>query len=160
NSNDLVTNTAWGEVPATQSLVYAFDANETNRSLQDIGFDGLDDAGELTLGYNGPAEDPAQDNYQYYLNREGDILERYYNFNNPQGNSPVAVSNTNRGSTTLPDVEDIDRDLTMNTINSYYEYRIPIGPNTTINDQYVTDIKEGLTPSLPNGTQLDRKSVV
>ncbi len=69
-------------------------------------------------------EDPALDNYQYYLNREGGILERYFDFNNPDGNSPVQVTNTNRGSTTLPDVEDIDRDLTMNTVNSYYEYRI------------------------------------
>ncbi len=157
NSNDLVNQTVWGEVPATQSLVYAFDADEANRSLQDIGLDGLDDAAELAQGYNGPPEDPALDNYQYYLNREGNILERYYNFNNTQGNSPVAVSNTNRGSTTLPDVEDIDRDLTMNTINSYYEYRIPIQPNTSIDDKYVTDIKEGLTPNLPNGSQLNRR---
>ena len=51
--------------------------------------------------------DPALDNYTYYLNREGGILERYLDFNNPQGNSPVAVTNTNRGSTTQPDVEDI-----------------------------------------------------
>ncbi|MCE2614074.1 cell surface protein SprA [Flavobacteriaceae bacterium D16] len=157
NSNDLTTTTDWGKVPATQSLVYAFDANETNRGLQDIGFDGLNDADEAAQGYTGPPEDPALDNYQYYLNREGGILERYLDFNNPDGNSPVEVTNTNRGSTTLPDVEDVDRDLTMNTINSYYEYRIPIRPNTTINDRYVTDIKEGVTPNLPNGSQINRR---
>jgi cell surface protein SprA len=148
--------TIWGQVPSTQSLVYAFDADEANRTLQDVGLDGLDDAAEQSI-YNGPAEDPALDNYQYYLNREGSILQRYSNFNNTDGNSPVAVTNTNRGSTTLPDVEDIDRDLTMNTVNSYYEYRIQIKPNTTIDDKYVTDIREGQTPSLPNGTQLNRR---
>jgi cell surface protein SprA len=155
-SNDLVAPTSWGEVPATQSLVYAFDAAEANRALQDIGYDGLANAEEAAI-YNGPAEDPALDDFQYYLNREGGILERYLDFNNPDGNSPVAVTNTNRGSTTLPDVEDIDRDLTMNTVNSYYEYRIQIRPNTTINDQYVTDIREGVTPELPNNTQLNRR---
>ena len=157
NSNDLTTSTVWGEVPATQSLVYAFDASETNRSLQDIGFDGLDDSREAAQGYNGPPEDPALDNFQYYLNRDGGILERYIDFNNTEGNSPVTVTNTDRGSTTLPDVEDVNRDLTMNTINSYFEYRIPIKPNTTINDLYVTDISEGTTPDLPNGTQLNRR---
>jgi cell surface protein SprA len=125
--------------------------------MQDLGFDGLDDASESTVYGNNPANDPALDNYQYYLNRDGGILERYRDFNNPQGNSPVQVTNTNRGSTTLPDVEDVDRDLTMNTVNSYYEYRIPIKPNTTINDRYVTDIKEGVTPTLPNGTTLNRR---
>ncbi|MBT8234890.1 MAG: cell surface protein SprA [Bacteroidia bacterium] len=157
DSNDLTTNTVWGKVPATQSLVYAFDADQANRNLQDIGYDGITDADESTQGYIGPAEDPALDNYTYYLNREGGILERYLDFNNPEGNSPVDVTNTDRGSTTLPDVEDVDRDLTMNTINSYYEYRIQIMPNTTIDDQYVTDIKEGLTPDLPNGSQLNRR---
>ncbi|KPM31355.1 Protein involved in gliding motility SprA [Croceitalea dokdonensis DOKDO 023] len=148
--------TVWGQVPSTQSLVYAFDADENNREIQDIGFDGLSDADEASI-YNGPAEDPALDNYVYYLNREGGILERYLDFNNPDGNSPVEVTNTNRGSTTLPDVEDVDRDLTMNTVNSYYEYRIPIRPNTTIDDEYVTDIREGETPTLPNNTQLNRR---
>ena len=157
NSNDLTTSTVWGRVPATQSLVYAFDAEEANRTLQDIGFDGLTDSEEAAQGYNGPANDPALDNYQYYLNREGDILERYFDFNNVEGNSPVEVTNTDRGNTTLPDVEDVDRDLTMNTINSYFEYRIPIRPNTTVDDPYVTDITEGLTPNLPNGTQLNRR---
>ena len=155
-NNEVPRETIWGQVPSTQSLVYAFDADEANRTAQDAGLDGLNDAEEQAI-YNGPASDPALDNYQYYLNREGTILERYLDFNNTQGNSPVAVTNTNRGSTTLPDVEDIDRDLTMNTVNSYYEYRIQIKPNTTINDKYVTDIREGLTPTLPNGTQLNRR---
>ena len=155
-NNEVPRPTIWGQVPSTQSLVYAFDADEANRALQDVGLDGLDDAEEQAI-YNGPSEDPALDNYQYYLNRDGSILERYLDFNNPDGNSPVAVSNTNRGSTTLPDVEDIDRDLTMNTVNSYYEYRIQIKPNTTIDDEYVTDIREGQTPTLPNGTQLNRR---
>lgn len=156
-SNDLTTTTVWGNVPATQSLVYAFDADETNRGLQDLGFDGEDDSGEAAIYTNNTGSDPALDNYQYYLNREGGILERYLDFNNPEGNSPVAVTNTDRGSTTLPDVEDVDRDLTMNTVNSYYEYRISIKPNTTIDDQYVTDIREGITPELQNGAQLNRR---
>ncbi|MGB3145891.1 MAG: cell surface protein SprA [Maribacter sp.] len=157
DSNDFVAPTSWGEVPATQSLVYAFDAIETNRNLQDIGYDGLNDADETSIFDNNTGADPALDNYQYYLNRDGSILERYFDFNNPDGNSPVAVTNTNRGSTTLPDVEDIDRDLTMNTVNSYYEYRIQIKPNTTINDKYVTDIREGTASGnrIPNGDEVN-----
>lgn len=160
NSNDLVAQTSWGQVPATQALVYAFDAAENNRVLQDVGFDGLVDTEEALIYTNNPAEDPALDNYQYYLNREGSILERYKDFNNPDGNSPVAVSNTNRGSNTLPDVEDIDRDLTMNTVNSYFEYRIQIKPNTNINDQYVTDILETQqvpNSEVPDGSNLNRR---
>ncbi|MFM1877839.1 MAG: hypothetical protein RLZZ241_705 [Bacteroidota bacterium] len=157
NATDLITQTPWGQVPATQALIYAFDADPKNRELQDLGFDGIGDEQEATLGYNGPESDPALDNYRYYLDRDGNVLERYLDFNNPQGNSPVAVSNTNRGSTTLPDTEDVDRDLTMNTVNSYYEYRIPIKPGLTVADKYITDIKEGITPTLPNGSQLSRR---
>ena len=145
----MVRSTAWGQVPSTQALVYAFDAQEANRALQDIGLDGLDDAAEASFGYNGPPEDPALDNYTYYLNREGGILDRYLDFNNTQGNSPVAVTDTDRGNTTLPDVEDVDRDLTMNTVDSYFEYRIPIRPGISVEDRYVTDIREGLPQTCP-----------
>jgi len=156
-SNDFVAPTAWGQVPATQSLVYAFDASEPNRALQDLGFDGLNDEAEQAIYDSNPGPDPALDNFQYFLNRDGGILERYFDFNNPEGNSPVAVTNINRGSTTLPDVEDVDRDLTMNTVNSYYEYRIEIKPNTTIDDEYVTDIIEETASGerIPNGDEVD-----
>ncbi len=141
-SNDLVAATSWGKVPSAQSLIYAFDESEANRNLQDVGFDGLSDNEEISLYDNNPGTDPALDNYEYYLNTSGSILERYRHYNNPDGNAPVTVSNTNRGATTLPDVEDINRDQTMNTINSYYEYRIPITPNIQLTDPYVTDIRE------------------
>ncbi|WP_422614480.1 cell surface protein SprA [Ascidiimonas aurantiaca] len=152
NNSNLTSTTSWGEVPSTQSLVYAFDANPDNRTLQDIGFDGLDDQGEASIYVNNPGNDPALDNYQYYLDATGGILERYFNFNNPDGNSPVTVTNTDRGSTTLPDVEDVDRDLTLNTVNSYFEYRIPIRPNIQRTDQYVTDIRELERPVPNNGS--------
>ncbi|MBU3123838.1 cell surface protein SprA [Sinomicrobium sp. 2019215] len=141
-SSDLVSETSWGKVPSAQSLVYAFDAETQNRELQDIGFDGLDDAAEAAVFTNNSGPDPALDNYEYYISASGSILDRYLNYNNPQGNSPVNVGNNNRGSTTEPDVEDVNGDGTMNTINSYFEYRIPIKPNIQRSDKYVSDIKE------------------
>ncbi len=143
--------TDWGEVPQTQALVYAFDVDEASRAAQDVGLDGLQDSEE---GRYGTGPDPANDNYEYFLQREGSILNRYLNFNNTQGNSPIEVTNDNRGSTTLPDVEDIDRDLTMNTIDSYYRYEVEIKPGTNIGDKYVTDIRDTVyaAPRIPDGS--------
>ena len=126
--------TAWGTVtPQNQSLIYAFSSQGDERNNQDVGLDGFDDFEEGIISPQFSAfsglEDPANDNYKYYLNTEGDIFERYKKYNGLEGNSPDAVSDTNRGSTTLPDVEDINRDNTMNTIDSYYEYEIDISPS-------------------------------
>lgn len=151
-----VHTTSWGKVPATQSLLYAFDANTDNRALQDLGFDGLNDNDERSSYTNNISEspnDPALDNYEFYLNRNGGIINRYLNYNNTQGNSPVDVSDTNRGATTEPDVEDINRDNTMNTVDNYYEYRVAINRNITRNDKYVNDIREVVTEA-PNGQQI------
>jgi cell surface protein SprA len=60
----------------------------------------------------------------YYLNTSGGIVNRYKNYNGVEGNSVVDI-NANRGSSTVPDVEDINRDNTMNTINAY-EYSIDV----------------------------------
>jgi len=64
------------------------------------------------------------------------------------------VGNEDRGSTTLPDVEDIDRDLTMNTLESFNRYVIDIKPGTNIGDKYVTDIRDTVyaAPRIPDGS--------
>lgn len=150
-----VINTSFGNVPADQSLVYAFDTEGDARTLQDAGYDGILDAEEATKFSDfAGLSDPSADNYEYFLNTEGNILERYRDYNGTQGNSPTQVTDTNRGNTTLPTTEDINRDNTMNTINSYFEYEVPFFPGMNIdNNQYITDVKE-ITTTLRNGQEL------
>lgn len=145
----------WGKTPAAQSLLYAFNTIEEDRLLQDIGIDGLNDEEERLVYSNGPIDDPAGDNYEYFVQATGGIVNRYKNYNGTDGNSPIAFSDTNRGSTAEPDTEDINRDQTMNTIDSYFEYRVPISKNMTVgNHPFVTDVRENVTVDLPNGQQL------
>lgn len=135
-----IFSTVWGDMPVSQSLIYAFDTNGANRAVQDVGFDGLtDDEEKAKFQSFSPLDDPAGDNYQFFLAADGNVLERYKNYNGTQGNSPVDVGNTNRGSTTLPDTEDINRDNTMNTIDAYFKYTIPIAPNTPVGQGYLVD---------------------
>ena len=145
--------TEFAKIPANQSLVYAFDTEGDQRANQDVGFDGLDDQGEADKF---PAfanlEDPSNDNYGFYLSEDGNVLERYDNFNGTQGNNPVEVTEDFRGNSPFPDVEDVNRDNTMTTIDSYFEYEVPIFPamsvdnNTSniagIEEDYITDIRE------------------
>ena len=150
-----VQTTNWGKTPSSQSLLYAFNTVEEDRLLQDVGLDGLSDEEEQSVYSNGPAADPAGDNYEYFLAREGSIVNRYKNFNGTDGNSPIAFSDTDRGSTAEPDTEDINRDQTMNTIDSYFEYRIPIEKNMQVgNHPFVTDVRENVPVTLPNGQSL------
>lgn len=162
-ANNATTNTTnttvWGRVPSSQSLIYAFDVDGANRAAQDVGFDGVNDDAERSLANIDPGfaalNDPAGDNYQYFLSAPGStIFERYKSYNGTEGNSPVGVSDNNRGSTTIPDVEDINRDNTMNEANAYYEYKINMKPNMTVGSDYVTDIvtTDLSATEIPNGT--------
>ena len=152
NSQQIVNTSNWGISPATQSLIYSFDSNPNNRALQDLGYDGLNDSDELNIYSNGTLSDPAGDNYEYYLNASGGILNRYLNYNGVQGNSPASTTNTNRGSTTIPDAEDVNQDNTMNSINSYFEYKIPIRKSmNVVNHPFVSDVRENVKVDLPNG---------
>jgi len=150
--NTATYNTSWGVTPATQSLVYAFDANGQNRALQDVGLDGLTDAEERLIYTNGPAEDPAGDNYTYFAQGSGSILDRYKNYNGTQGNSPLEVTEQFRGSYTTPDAEDLNQDNTMNTIDRYFQYRIPIEKNMQVaTHPFLVDVRENDNIELPNG---------
>ena len=144
--------TEWGKVPANQSLVYAFNSLAEDRALQDVGLDGLADKDEGAIFTNGPANDPAGDNYQYFLQAEGGILNRYKNYNGLENNTPIDFSDTDRGNTTEPDTEDINRDQSMNTIDSYFEYHVPIAKNMQVgNHPFVTDVRENIKVNAPNG---------
>jgi cell surface protein SprA len=144
-----------GKVPSTQSLLYAFNTVSEDRVVQDVGFDGLDDNQERLIYTNGPSEDPARDNYQFFVAANGGVLDRYKNYNGTQGNSPVAFSDTDRGNTTEPDSEDINRDQSMNTIDSYFEYRIPISKSMGVgNHPFITDVRENVKVSVPNGGEI------
>lgn len=147
----LNSGTDWA-VPQNQSLIYTFSTLGQERTNQDVGYDGFDDAEEAQQfpAFAG-LEDPSNDNYTYFLNTSGDIFERYKKYNGTQGNSPETFTETNRGSTTQPDVEDINRDNTMNTIDSYYEYEIDITPASLVaTNEQINDIKTR-DVVLPNG---------
>jgi len=151
--SELIRTDFGGVVPQNQSLIYTFGTTGAERANQDVGFDGFDDAEEIAEFGGQFGEDPANDNYQYYLNTDGDISERYKKYNGVDGNTPDTFSDTNRGSTTQPDVEDINRDNTMNTIDSYFEYEIDITPTSLAdpNNPYINDIKDEIEVTLPNG---------
>ncbi|GAA4971780.1 cell surface protein SprA [Algibacter aquimarinus] len=166
----LLPKTQWGSVvPQNQSLIYAFDTTGEERTNQDVGYDGYDDSEEAPsddprFSAFSSLEDPAKDNYEFFLNAEGNIFERYKKYNGIEGNTPDTFTNTDRGANTQPDVEDINRDNTMNTIDSYFEYELDITrqnlplskadfenlPSTNRLKDFLRDFKE--TPrTLPNG---------
>ncbi|WP_449421129.1 T9SS outer membrane translocon Sov/SprA [Psychroflexus sediminis] len=165
SSNTFSTN--FGKVPSNQSLVYAFDTEGQERINQDVGFDGLINEDEATKFPDfANFEDPSNDDYQYYLNREGDILNRYRQFNGAEGNNPVIVTENRRGNSVFPDVEDVNLDNTMNTIDSYFEYEVPVFPNMSVENNtssiagidtdYITDVQEVIA-TLQNGEQIEAR---
>ena len=164
SNNESTIDTEYARVPVNQSLVYAFDIDEDGREDQDVGYDGLIDADEkLKEEYAdfSSLDDPAGDNYQFYLDADGGILERYLNYNGFEGNSPITVTDDDRGNTTYPTAEDVNRDNTMNTINSYYEYEIPIFRGMDVgndgNTGYISDVTD--IPIEVSGAQLNTRWV-
>lgn len=151
-------------VPQNQSLIYTFGTNGQERTNQDVGLDGYDDIEEQQIvsfleQQTGQAldfgPDPSNDNYSYFLNTGGNIFDRYRLYNGFEGNTPDIFTDTNRGNTTQPDVEDINRDNTMNTIDSYFEYEVNITQATlNANNPQINDIKTTAV-TLPNGDTRD-----
>ncbi|MGZ0015205.1 T9SS outer membrane translocon Sov/SprA [Yeosuana sp. AK3] len=168
-NKSLLPVTTWGTViPQNQSLIYAFDTTGQERANQDVGYDGYNDNEEIAAFGATFGEDPAKDNYTYFLNAQGNIFDRYKEYNGVEGNTPDTFTDTDRGANTQPDVEDINRDNTMNTIDSYFEYELDINrtnlPETKAEfdnlsssnplKDFIKDFK--LRPrALPNGNSVD-----
>jgi cell surface protein SprA len=133
-------STIWGKIPTNQSLLYAFSDSDNERLSQDIGLDGLNDDEETQLFGTSFGSDPANDNYSYFRSSEYDsnnasVLTRYKKYNNTQGNSPtnnLSTENYPTSATTYPDTEDIDKDQTMNSVESYYQYKVSLNKNDLV----------------------------
>ena len=157
-----VDTTLWGRVSTQQSLVREFDNNIESRRYQDLGFDGINDADETSLfnpyieslktivhpdTLNQFVADPSGDNFHNYRGsdfdeQEAGILERYKNYNGPEGNSPEATTTTTT-SNNYPDMEDINGDNTLNEYERYYQYKISIRrEDMVIGRNSITDIRQ------------------
>ncbi|QOD59971.1 cell surface protein SprA [Polaribacter haliotis] len=163
-----VNRTTWGDVPRNPSIIYAFNEQDGARTNQDLGFDGLNDDEEKNLtgiGQFSTLSDPAADNFQFFRGGNLDAIDaslitRYKDFNNTQGNSPTLNQSPESfptSSTTYPDVEDINRDQTMNTVESYFEYKISLNKNNLRKGVgYIVDEKV-TTVTLENGATQQTK---
>ncbi|MBA3706180.1 MAG: cell surface protein SprA, partial [Bacteroidetes bacterium] len=162
NGQNVPTDTtAWGIVPVVQPLVNAFNSDPGDRIHQDIGLDGLTNAVEQSFfanylkdvqinagvnAYNAVVGDPSADNYHYFLGTDYDNLktvERYKNFNGVEGNSPISTGGPSTSATTIPNVEDINRDNNLSTVESYFQYHISLKPSDFaggVGTNYITDI--------------------
>ncbi len=172
------TETAWGRVPTTTSVTYAFNNEGGSRGTQDIGLNGLTSEQERTFGpyaqylqemqgkvnaqvYDSLYNDPAGDDYHYYRGSDYDqarttILERYKRINMPEGNSPDSNNSPERYETaykTTPDVEDLNQDYTLNEYEKYYQYHISVRPeDLVVGRNHIVD-KRVYTAPLRNGNK-------
>ncbi len=164
--------TIWGNIPRNPSILYAFSTDPDERSQQDVGLDGLNDTQELEkIVQNFPGianieqarsiygDDPAGDNFQFFRGSELDavgasVLTRYKNFNGTQGNSPTIDQSSENFPTSgsqYPDVEDLNRDQTMDAVSAYFEYEVSLKKNDLVKgSNFIVDVKSEPI-SLPNG---------
>lgn len=107
-----------------------------------------------------PFFDPAGDKFHYfrgsdYDSREVDILTRYKRYNGTEGNSKDINDSGERYSTsskTVPDVEDINQDNTLNKNEKYFEYKVKVTPqDTVVGENFIAD-KRTSSVRLADGT--------
>jgi cell surface protein SprA len=164
----VLQRTNWGRVPTVQQIITAFDNNPGTRAFQDVGLDGLSNANEQTFYTDyinwvnasslTPAakakllRDPSGDDYRFYRNDQYDnvnanIIDRYKEFNGLEGNSATDEKSQTLNAagyptskTTLPDLEDINRDNNLNETESYYQYKINMIPTEMeVGKNYIVD---------------------
>lgn len=81
-----------------------------------------------------PFQNPSGDKFHYFRGSDLDqvqagILDRYKRYNGTEGNSTAiddSNENYNTASRTLPDVEDLNQDNTLDESERYYEYKVSL----------------------------------
>ncbi len=177
-----VDTTIWGRVPQLQALVDAFDNTPATRPFQDVGYDGLTDVDEIsffdtsyvakvrnTFGANSQAyinasSDPSSDDFHYFRGTDYDenpnfssVLNRYKKYNGPEGNSPTteqSVETYPTIATTLPNMEDINKDNTLSEAERYYQYVVQLRRDQMkTGSNYITNIYHATDIPLADGTR-------
>ena len=146
------TTTNWGVQPNQFPILYAFATENEERTAQDLGYDGLDAAGEAAkfgTNFTNPVEnipDPASDDFVFYLSdkfqgtQASSLTERYKYFRGPEGNSQ---SNTLEVATQTPDAEDINRDYNLDQSENYNQYTIKLDKaSLAVGQKFIVDEKE------------------
>ncbi|MDE6304047.1 MAG: cell surface protein SprA, partial [Paramuribaculum sp.] len=109
-----------------------------------------------------PFNDPAGDNYHFYRGYDYDeqrlsILERYKRYNGVEANSLSPESAPDRlyqPSRSLPDVEDINQDNTLNEYERYFQYRVSIRPeDLEVGRNFITDKQTSLVYTRDGNSQ-------
>ncbi|PBQ31472.1 cell surface protein SprA [Sphingobacteriaceae bacterium] len=176
-NNLTVNETPLADVPTLAPVINAFSQDNNDRPDQDVGYDGLTDEEERDRfksaiddmnngGFTDAAKaafnsDPSSDRYHFFRGDDydaGDVqantIKRYSGYNNPEGNSPTeaqyqALNNQGypTGATNVPNIEDINRDNTLNTVENFYQYHVRISPTAVspsrVGTNFIVDAFEG-----------------
>lgn len=106
-----------------------------------------------------PYNDPAGDNYHFYRgvdydNQQLNVLERYKHYNGVEGNSASSEDVDDpyyQSARSVPDVEDINQDNTLNEYERYFQYHISLRPeDLVVGKNFITDSASTEVP-LRNG---------
>ncbi|WP_229310971.1 T9SS outer membrane translocon Sov/SprA [Larkinella soli] len=153
-------STAWGYVTRSQFVTQAFDNGARDR--QDVGLDGLSNPEEaryfrsyidqVSPRLNAAARerllgDPSNDDFIFYYGQRADsakyIVSRYKQYMGLENNSPELQDRNQLvtpASTTLPDIEDLNTDNTVNENEAYYEYEVDLKPGgLEVGKGYIVD---------------------
>jgi cell surface protein SprA len=164
-----MNRTTWGYVPIVLPLTTAF-SSDADRPYEDVGFDGMNDTSEIhwfkspgvvspqgflntMQGYFGAGStnkifiDPSSDDYLWFddnsIANTISILNRYENYNGPDGNTPVQNGTVNSAGTSFPDIEDLNNDFTLNEDEEYFQYRVDLKPGMAVgNNKYIVSTQD------------------
>lgn len=166
NSPSSVSTTNWGKQPNQFPVLYAFSSEGEERTIQDAGYDGLnneEEAVKFNTSFINPVTnelDPAADDFVYYLSNKftgaqaSSLTERYKYFRNPEGNSK---SGSLEVSSQTPDAEDVNRDYNLDQNESYNQYTISLDKaSLVLNQNFIADVKE-VKSKFQNGQEATNK---
>lgn len=108
--------------------------------------------------YTSTLNDPANDDYHSYLGDDYDQLnykvrDRYKNFNGGDQNSFPGTNGTNVLYQRTPNTEDINSNGFLDTLNTYFEYKIKIDKESfATGSNYIVDVFES---GIHSGTKLE-----